>query len=78
MNPVPDVRVKKANHGRINPEGKFVLYWMIANRRLKWNYSLDRTIERAIELKKPIVILEALDCDYKWASDRFHGVIIVL
>lgn len=76
MNPVPNIRIRKGNNNPINPEGEFVLYWMIANRRYKWNYSLDRAIEWAIELDKPLVVLEAIDCDYGWASDRFHGFII--
>ena len=49
---------------------------MIANRRFEWNYSLDRAIEWCVELDKPLVVLEAVDCDYEWASDRFHGFII--
>ncbi|MGD9159161.1 MAG: hypothetical protein PVG39_12190, partial [Desulfobacteraceae bacterium] len=76
MNYVPDIRIRKGNNSRINPDGDFILYWMIAYRRLTWNYSLDRALERAVELDKPLVVLEALDCDYKWASDRFHGFII--
>jgi len=76
LNPVPNIRIREGNNGAVNPKGEFVLYWMIANRRLKWNYSLDRAIERAVELDKPLVVLEALDCDYKWASDRFHGFIL--
>ncbi len=76
MNPVPDIRIRKGNNGRVIPGGDFILYWMIANRRLKWNYSLDRALEWAMELNKPLVVLEALNCDYEWASDRFHGFII--
>jgi deoxyribodipyrimidine photo-lyase len=73
---VPETRIVKLNNIGINPDGKFILYWMTANRRLKWNYSLDRTIEWAIKLDKPLVVLEALNCDYEWASERFHGFII--
>ena len=76
MNSVPSIRVRKGNHKKVNPEGSFVLYWMVANRRLQWNYSLDRAIERVLELDKPLVILEAIDCDYEWANDRLHGFII--
>ena len=76
MNPVPNIRIREGNKSAVNPKGEFVLYWIIANRRLKWNYSLDRAVERAVELDKPLVVLEALDCDYEWASDRFHGIIL--
>jgi len=53
-----------------------VLYWMIASRRLTWNFALDRAVEWAEKLQKPLVILEALDCSYPWASDRMHRFIL--
>jgi deoxyribodipyrimidine photo-lyase len=49
---------------------------MIAFRRIHWNFALDRAIEYASELKKPLVILEALRCDYPWASDRLHRIVL--
>ncbi|MEC7987899.1 MAG: deoxyribodipyrimidine photolyase, partial [Myxococcota bacterium] len=54
----------------------FVLYWMISNRRLEWNFSLQHAVEQANRLNKPLVILEALRCDYRWSSDRMHTFII--
>ncbi|MEO8275729.1 MAG: deoxyribodipyrimidine photo-lyase [Thermoanaerobaculia bacterium] len=56
--------------------GEFVLYWMIAQRRLTWNFALDRAIEWAKELGKPLVVLEALRCDYRWASERLHRFVL--
>ena len=49
---------------------------MVANRRVRWNFSLDRALEWARDLKKPLLILEALRADYQWASDRMHHFII--
>jgi len=49
---------------------------MIASRRTTWNFGLQRAIERATELRKPLVILEPLNCDYRWASDRIHRFIL--
>ena len=49
---------------------------MIASRRLTYNFALDRALEHSRELKKPLVILEALRCDYRWASDRIHRFVI--
>jgi len=72
----PENRIRKANEASVNPNGSFVVYWMIANRRSSWNYSLDRAVEWAKELNKPLVILEALRCGYPWASDRFHQFIL--
>ena len=76
MNSVPDVRIRQANTAPVNHVGDFVLYWMTAYRRTNWNFSLDRAIDWARELDKPLVILEALRCGYQWASDRLHGFIL--
>ena len=60
----------------MNPNGEFVLYWMIANRRSHWNFSLQRAVEWAQDLRKPLVILDALRSGYPWASDRLHRFVI--
>ncbi|MDZ4656683.1 MAG: deoxyribodipyrimidine photolyase [Bythopirellula sp.] len=73
---VPAVRIRQAHGTQIHGDGDYVLYWMIANRRTGWNFSLQRAVDWAIELKKPLVVLEALRCGYKWASDRIHRFVI--
>jgi deoxyribodipyrimidine photo-lyase len=55
---------------------RFVLYWMVAHRRLDWNHSLQRAVHWCRELRLPLVILEAVRCDYRWASDRLHWFFI--
>jgi len=76
LNSVPDIRIQKSNDAKINPSGDFVLYWMIANRRAMWNFSLQRAGEWATKLNKPLVVLEALRCGYAWANDRLHRFIL--
>lgn len=76
MNFVPQTRILRANDAPVNSQGDYVLYWMTAYRRTTWNYSLDRAVEWAKELKKPLLILEALRCGYQWASDRLHAFIL--
>lgn len=73
---VPKVRLQNCNQAPINAQGDFVLYWMIAFRRFEFNFSLQRAIEWAIELKKPLVIFEPLRIGYRWASDRIHRFVI--
>ncbi len=73
---VPEDRVRPINDGVLRPERSFVLYWMTANRRTSWNFALDRALEHARRLNRPLVVLEALRCDYQWASDRFHRFVI--
>ncbi len=76
MNTVPKIRIQKVNDAPVAPNGEYVLYWMIAFRRPGWNFSLDRAIEWAVKLNRPLVILEALRTGYPWASDRLHGFIM--
>ncbi len=76
MRPFPPLRVRDTNEAPVRGGGDFVLYWMIAYRRPFWNYSLERAVDWALELGKPLVILEALRCDYPWASDRLHRFIL--
>jgi deoxyribodipyrimidine photo-lyase len=73
---VPSIRIAAKNRAEARAKGDFVLYWMIAFRRMRWNFALDRAIEWARELRKPLVILEALRCDYEWASDRTHRFVL--
>ena len=73
---VPPIRITLCNNRPLNHEGDFVLYWMISNRRIESNYSLQRAIEWCIKLKKPLVILEALRINYPWASQRLHKFVI--
>jgi deoxyribodipyrimidine photo-lyase len=49
---------------------------MIAFRRLQWNFSLQRAVEWAVELRRPLVIFEPLRIGYQWSSDRFHRFIV--
>ncbi len=74
--PVPSVRIKKAHKSRLNREGDYVLYWMTAFRRSGYNLSLQRAVEWCGELKRPLIILEALRRGYPWANDRLHRFII--
>jgi deoxyribodipyrimidine photo-lyase len=73
---LPAQRLSLANGAATNPSGDYVLYWMIANRRSGWNWALERAVEWARHLGKPLVVLEALRCDYPWASDRLHAFLL--
>jgi len=56
--------------------GDFVLYWMIAARRPGWNFALERALEWARALERPLLVLEALRVDYPWASARLHRFVL--
>jgi len=69
-------RVQRANGERVREDRRHVLYWMIAARRSRSNYALERAAGFARALGRPLVVLEALRCDYPFASDRLHRFVL--
>jgi deoxyribodipyrimidine photo-lyase len=49
---------------------------MVAARRTRWNFALERAVEWAAELGVPMVVYEPLRLDYRWASDRLHRFVL--
>ncbi|HSN99694.1 MAG TPA: hypothetical protein VLS89_15470, partial [Candidatus Nanopelagicales bacterium] len=68
MKPVPEIRVREANDRSARQGGDYVLYWMIAARRARHNFGLQRAVEQARALGRPLVVLEALGAGYPFAS----------
>ena len=60
----------------VRPDGGYVLYWMIAYRRTRWNPALDRAAAWCRALGKPLLVFEPLRAGYPWACDRFHRFVI--
>lgn len=73
---VPATRISDANTRPIRADGDYVLYWMTSFRRTRHNYALQRAVEHARQLGKPLCVFEPLRCDYRWASDRLHRFVI--
>jgi deoxyribodipyrimidine photo-lyase len=71
-----NLRIQQRNEAPIRTGGDYVLYWMIATRRVRWNFALDRAVGWSRELAKPLLVLEALRSDYRWAADRIHRFIL--
>ncbi|MGB0645567.1 MAG: deoxyribodipyrimidine photolyase [Bradymonadia bacterium] len=69
-------RLKVVADRPIRSDGQYILYWMNANRRTRYNDALARAIDWSIQLRKPLVVLEALSIDYPWASERHHQFIL--
>ena len=74
--PVPAARVTVRNAAPLRAERDYVLYWMISARRTRFSFGLQRAVEAAAALGKPLVVLEPLRCGYRWASDRAHAFVI--
>ena len=72
----PHPRIRTLRDVPERRDGRYVLYWMVAQRRLGWNFALDRAVRRAEALHKPLLVFEPLRCGYRWASDRLHAFVI--
>lgn len=74
---VPAQRIRRLNDGStMRADGRFVVYWMTSARRLEYNFALQHAVDCCRELRRPLVILEAVRCDYPFASDRLHRFIL--
>ena len=69
-------RVRTVSQHEINPNGRFILYWMTACRRYNYNASLDYAISLSKELSKPILVVEAVSITHKFANDRILSFMI--
>jgi deoxyribodipyrimidine photo-lyase len=49
---------------------------MTSARRLGFNFGLERAVGYATELRRPLVVLEAVRCGYEHASDRLHAFVM--
>lgn len=73
---IEPLRIRTLNDLPVRRDGEFVVYWMIANRRLSWNFSLQHAVDESVRLGKPLLIVEALRSGYQWASDRIHRFVL--
>ena len=76
MTPAPDSRLSVLVDAPVREDGEFVLYWMIAERRPTHSFGLQHAVHHACAWGVPLLVLEPLDCTYRWASDRFHAFVI--
>lgn len=60
----------------MRPDRNYVLYWMVANRRSRYNFALQHAAQEAERLGRPLVVLEALRVGYRWASTRLHRFVL--
>jgi len=73
---IPHSRIRTLVHAPPRPTGRHVLVYMVATRRLSYTYTVQRGVALAREHGVPLVILEALRCGYRHASDRHHAFIL--
>ncbi len=73
---IADIRLTAANDHDPRPGGRYVLYWMIAQRRMDHNFALQHAVNLAVQFRVPLLIFEPLRTRYRWASDRIHRFVI--
>jgi deoxyribodipyrimidine photo-lyase len=73
---VPKIRITAITEHRASDSGEYVLYWMTATRRLRYNFGLQRAVQWANNLQRPLLIVDAVRTNYRWACDRFHQFLI--
>ena len=69
---VPASRVRALNALSVAPRARYVLYWMVAARRPRFNFALQQAVGHARALSLPLVVFEPLRASYRWASARLH------
>ena len=63
-------RIRNLNNMSINPLGDYILYWMTSARRFHYNAAMDRAVELALKLNKPILVVECMSIRHDWANER--------
>ncbi len=73
---VPPARIRVLRSDPPRRPARYVLYWMIAARRLEDNFGLQQAAWWARELDLPLLVFEPLRVGYPWASDRLHAFVL--
>jgi len=74
--PQDDLRTRPANVRPPRSDGRWVVYWMTAARRARWNFGLQRAVAWARAVHRPLLVVETLACGHPWASRRHHQFVL--
>ncbi len=69
---IQSTRIRHLNDGDIRENGKYVLYWMQAAQRTRYNHALEHAIDRANVLNLPVVCCFGLTDGYPEANARHY------
>ena len=68
-------RVRYLNENKVNPMVN--LYFMYDfSTKSKMELWIKFAVEMARKLDKPLLVVESLNIDHKWSSDRIHNFVI--
>ncbi len=74
--PVEPERVRRLNSKAAGAGGRYVLYWMQAAQRSSQNPALEFAIEKADELRKPLIVFFGLTPDFPEANRRHYSFML--
>jgi deoxyribodipyrimidine photo-lyase len=69
---IQEERIVALNNEPVRRGRKYVLYWMQAAQRTKYNHALEYAIQKANELKKPVLVLFCLTDNFPDANLRHY------
>lgn len=64
-------RIKSLNHKAVK-DGTCVVYWMQSSQRTECNHALEYAVERANELKKPLIVFFGIADHFLEAGERHY------
>jgi len=72
---IQDTRVRNLNVVR-EASGEYILYWMQASQRLRWNHALTFAIRMANERNLPVLVAFGLTDDFPEANERHYAFML--
>jgi deoxyribodipyrimidine photo-lyase len=69
---IEDTRLKSLNSVEDGDSGDYILYWMQASQRLRWNQAFEFAKKLSSEKSKPLIVVFGLTDDYPEANQRHY------
>ena len=69
-------RIRVLNDAAPNPDGRYVLYWMLQSRRAAYNHALEYAVEQANQLKLPLLVCFGIIDDYPEGAARGYAFML--
>lgn len=73
---IHETRIKALNSQDVSPSGQYVLYWMQAAQRARYNHALEHAISIANDRKQKLVVCFGLMDDYPGANLRHYAFML--
>ncbi|MBN2374619.1 deoxyribodipyrimidine photo-lyase [bacterium] len=64
-------RIKRLNNKPVK-KGRYVLYWMQASQRIEYNHALEFAIQKADEIRNPLLVFFGITSEFPDANERHY------